>query len=68
VKSEAVTQVRNNLVEHPNRGAFYSFGYGSTGPRVKPMHQGKQVWNDEGLVPNTRQFVDAIVSACHQGT
>jgi hypothetical protein len=64
IKCEAVTRVRNNLVEHPSEGSFYSFGYGSTGPRVKPMHREKQLWNDEGLVPNTRDFVDAIVSAC----
>ena len=62
IKCMAITQVRNNLIEHPKDGTSYTFGTGSTGPRVKPMHKGDPAWNDEGLVPNTRDFVDAIVT------
>lgn len=62
IRCMAMTQVRNNLIEHPEEGALYSFGFGSTGPRVKPMHRGEPVWNDEGLVPNTRDFVEALVA------
>lgn len=59
-----ITLVRNKLIEHPETGALYSFGFGSSGPRVKPMKRDSPSYNDEGLVPNTRAFVDAIVSAC----
>jgi hypothetical protein len=64
VKCIPVSRVRNELIEHPEDGALYSFGTGSTGPRVKPMHRGTPKFNDEGLVPNTRAFVEAIVAAC----
>ena len=64
VKCKAVSRVRNCLIEHPDQGTMYTFGYGSTGPRVKPMHQGPSKWNDEGLVPNTLDFVAAIEAAC----
>lgn len=64
IKCLAITRVRNELIEHPNDGALYSFSVGSTGPRVKPIHQGAPKFNDEGLVPNTRAFVDAIVLGC----
>jgi hypothetical protein len=57
-----ITRVRNNLIEHPDDGALYSFGFGSTGPRVKPMHEGDSRWNDDGLIPNTVAFVSAIVA------
>lgn len=60
IKSLSITRVRNNLIEHTKNGAVYSFGVGSTGPRVKPMYEGELVFNDEGLVPNTREFIDAI--------
>lgn len=59
-----ITRVRNNLIEHPDTGALYSFGVGSTGPRVKPLYRGNHSFNDEGLVPNTREFVEAIASGC----
>lgn len=62
IKCMAITQVRNKLIEHPDDGTIYSFGFGSTGPRVKPMRRGTPAWNDEGLVPNTRDFVDAIAA------
>jgi len=55
--------VRNKLVEHPSRGGIYSFGYGSTGPRIKPMQTRPVEWNDDGLVPNTRAFVKTIEAA-----
>jgi len=64
IKCVAITRVRNNLIEHPKDGALYSFGVGTTGPRVKPMYQGAQEFNDDGLVPNTIELVAAIVSGC----
>jgi hypothetical protein len=64
IKCISITRVRNNLIEHPKDGALYSFGVGTTGPRVKPMFQGTQEFNDEGLVPNTLEFVAAIVKGC----
>lgn len=64
IRCVAISRVRNELIEHTDDGALYSFGVGSTGPRVKPMHRGAPKFNDEGLVPNTRAFVDAIVSGC----
>lgn len=36
IKCMAITRVRNNLIEHPDDGALYSFGVGTSGPRVKP--------------------------------
>lgn len=67
IRCVEVSRVRNNLIEHPAAGALYSFGVGSTGPRVKPMYRGASEFNDEGLVPNTRAFVDAIVAGCAAG-
>ncbi len=64
IKCPAITRVRNNLIEHPKDGALYSFGVGTTGPRVKPMYQGIQEFNDDGLLPNTAEFVAAIVKGC----
>jgi len=61
IRCAPITRVRNNLIEHPPAEQFYSFGFGSTGPRVKPMHRGTPAWNDEGLIPNTGAFVSAIV-------
>jgi len=55
--------VRNKLVEHASPGTLYSFGFGSTGPRVKPMHRGVAEWNDDGLVPNVQSFVRTIDTA-----
>ena len=64
IKCVAISRVRNELIEHPSDGALYSFGTGSTGPRVKPLHLGNLKFNDEGLVPTTQAFVDAIVRGC----
>lgn len=64
IRCAAISRVRNELIEHTDDGALYSFGVGSTGPRVKPMHRGTPKFNDEGLVQNTRAFVDAIVAGC----
>lgn len=66
VGCQPISRVRNNLIEHAHEaGAYvYSFGVGSTGPRVKPSYQGKQVFNDDGLVPNTEAFVEAVVFGC----
>jgi hypothetical protein len=67
VRCVAISRVRNELIEHADDGALYSFGAGSTGPRVKPMHRDAPQFNDEGLGPNTRAFVDAIVAGCAAG-
>lgn len=67
IRCEPISRVRNNLVEHPQEGALYSFGYGSTGPRVKPMHRGTPLWNDDGLVPNTEALLGAIETGCSAG-
>jgi len=63
ISCRQVTIVRNKLVEHPDKGSIYSFGYGSSGPRIKPLQTRPVKWTDEGLVPNTRAFVNAIVAA-----
>jgi len=65
IKCTAVTRIRNNLIEHPKDGALYTFGVGTTGPRVKPMYQGAQEFNDDGLVPNAAEFVATIVDGCN---
>jgi hypothetical protein len=39
IKCVAISRVRNELIEHADDDAPYSFGVGSTGPRVKPMHR-----------------------------
>lgn len=55
-----ITIVRNKLIEHPESGSLYSFGFGSNGPVVKPIHRGKKTWNDNGLVPNTAALVASL--------
>lgn len=64
--SPGVTAVRNQLIEHPPVGALYTFGYGDTGPRIKPMYRQKLECNDEGLTPNTEELVARIVTAVHK--
>lgn len=61
-KCKEIVVVRNKLVEHADHGVFYSFGYGSTGPRVKPIGPPGRQWNDEGLFFNTKQFLDALTT------
>ena len=65
VKSEsrAIIIVRNKLVEHPDAGEFYSFGYSSSGPIVRPMHRPGREWVDAGLIPNTKEFADVLIRA-----
>jgi len=58
-----ITIVRNKLVEHPEEGEPYSFGFGSTGPVVRPMHSPGREWIDAGLAPNTEVFVKALTNA-----
>lgn len=58
-KCKEVVVVRNKLIEHADHGDMYSFGYGSTGPRVKPMGRPGREWNDEGLFTNTESFLGA---------
>lgn len=60
-----ITAVRNDLIVHPKEPAtIYSFGFGSNGPVVKPVQwAGPRVWNDTGLVPNTRALVAWLVKA-----
>lgn len=62
-ESRAITIVRNKLVEHPDAGDFYSFGWSSSGPVVRPIHRPGRQWVDAGLVPNTKEFVDVIIKA-----
>jgi hypothetical protein len=62
-KCQEITVVRNKLVEHPAQGEPYSFGFGSSGPAVRPMHRSGRPWRDEGLVPNTERFVEALARA-----
>lgn len=64
IRCMSISRIRNNLIEHAQDGATYTFGIGSTGPRVKPMYQGELVFNDEGLLPNTQKFIDSIVTGC----
>jgi hypothetical protein len=56
-----ITVVRNKLVEHPEPGSIYSFGFGSNGPVVKPIHRGKREWTDLGVVPNLEAFRDSLL-------
>jgi hypothetical protein len=58
---ENVTIVRNKLVEHPNPGALYSFGFSSNGPVVKPIYRGPRDWVDAGLVPNLQALSESLV-------
>jgi len=60
-----ITAVRNDLIVHPKEPAtIYSFGFGSNGPVVKPVQRAApRVWNDIGLVPNTRELVAWLVEA-----
>ena len=64
IECRPITLVRNKLIEHPKDGSLYSFGSGWAGPLVKPMFRGELEFHDEGLVPNTRAFVDVIVAGC----
>ncbi|TSC75380.1 MAG: hypothetical protein G01um101430_475 [Parcubacteria group bacterium Gr01-1014_30] len=57
-----ITRCRNDLIEHvEDNHALYSFGYGSSGPRLRPAHAGLVKYNDEGLIPNTKAFVEALL-------
>jgi hypothetical protein len=56
-----ITMVRNKLVEHPEPGAIYSFGYSSNGPVVKPIHRGEREWTDAGLVPNVEALRQSLL-------
>jgi len=51
-----ITIVRNKLVEHPLAGDVYSFGFGTSGPVVRPLRKSDREWVDDGLVPNTESF------------
>lgn len=57
-----ITIVRNKLIEHPEAGSIYSFGYGTNGPQVKPICRGEKEWNDAGLVHNTAALVKSILN------
>jgi hypothetical protein len=58
-----ITIVRNHLIEHPKQGEIYSFGFGSTGPVVRPMYKPDREHVDAGLVPNTQAFVTSLTRA-----
>jgi len=66
-KCREITIVRNKLVEHPDEGEPYSFGFGSAGPVVRPMQRPGREWRDEGLVSNTERFVNELASALERG-
>jgi hypothetical protein len=61
-KCREITIVRNKLVEHPPEGEAYSFGFGHSGPTVRPFHRPGRQWIDAGLVPNTQAFIDALAT------
>ncbi len=58
---QEITIVRNKLIEHPESGSLYSFGYGTNGPVVKPMYRGEKLWNDLGLIPNTESLINSLI-------
>ena len=62
-ESRALTIVRNKLVEHPEVGDFYTFGWSTSGPVVRPIHRPGREWVDAGLIPNTKEFVDVLLKA-----
>ena len=57
-----VTIVRNKLIEHPEVGSIYSFGFSSDGPLVKPLHREKVEWRDLGLIHNTSALVSSLAA------
>lgn len=63
-----ITIVRNKLLEHVEQGELYSFGFGTEGPRVKPMARGRPDWVDHGLIGNTRAFDEALADAFRRAT
>lgn len=58
-----ITIVRTKLVEHPEGTGSYSFGYGSGGPAVRPIHTPGREWLDGGLILNTQRFIGALNEA-----
>jgi len=58
-----ITMVRNKLVEHSKQGEVYSFGWGSSGPVVRPLHQQDREWIDRGLVPNSEALLGKLAEA-----
>lgn len=67
VESRALTIVRNKLVEHPDVGDFYTFGWSTNGPVVRPLHRPGREWVDSGLVPNTQEFAEVLARAFKKG-
>lgn len=57
-----ITLVRNKLIEHAELGSIYSFGFGSNGPVVKPIHRGQSEWRDAGLIPNANALAESLRS------
>jgi hypothetical protein len=61
-----ITMVRNRLIEHPRpeEQLVYSFGYGTTGPVVRPTAKsGEREWVDSGLASNPAAFDKALAEA-----
>lgn len=58
-----ITIVRNKLIEHPEEEDPYTFGFGTMGPTVRPLNSTGREWRDEGLVPNTEAFDEALSKA-----
>lgn len=58
-----VQHVRNHMVVHPKEGARYSFGYGTNGPQIRPIQSPDDKWRDNGLIPNSKAFDQALSEA-----
>jgi hypothetical protein len=67
VESHAITMVRNKLIEHPDIGDFYTFGWSTNGPMVRPLHRPGRKWVDSGLIPNTQEFTNILIKAFEKG-
>lgn len=63
VEARAITIVRNKLVAHPEIGDFYSFGWSTSGPVVRPIHRPGRQWVDAGLIPNTKELTEVLSRA-----
>jgi hypothetical protein len=59
-KCAEISIVRNKLIEHANDGELYSFGWGTEGPKIRPLRRANAEWKDEGLFKNTEQFLKAL--------
>lgn len=69
LRCREISIVRNQLMEHPEgQGTpvtLPSFGYGSAGPRIKPIQASDQagIHTDPGLFPNAKALYSALREA-----